>query len=516
MKPELFFKKATGFIFHSLNIEESLTAFPTFLKTVMPVDHIFLEQWESDFRSMKTYLVASEKELVTGEILTPLSNSAKANIEERYFTEGTHKVSIWHDPFTDSVAGEMLAFHKIESNSLIVLTLGNRSDPVGALVVSSIRDRYTEEQAELIGLLQDPLQIALKNSLKHQEVIALKNMFDRDNRFLKEELREQSVKEMIGSRLGLKQVTEHIARVAPLPSPVLLMGETGVGKDVAASVIHHQSPRKHKPFISVNCGAIPKNLIDSELFGHEKGAFTGALKQRKGRFERANFGTIFLDEIGELSLDAQIRLLHVLQNKSIERVGGSNIIELDTRIIAATNRDLELMVQEGTFREDLWFRLNVFPIQIPPLRDRRLDIPALFHHFLTQKMQVLRIPGIPRLGNGVMDRLMEYDWPGNVRELQNVIERELILHPNDPLTFSDLVPGRSVEQQTATDLLFDDIVPLDEANRQYINRVLNHTKGKISGPGGAAEILDVNANTLRNRMSRLGMKFGTKSRLPVV
>jgi len=275
---------------------------------------------------------------------------------------------------------------------------------------------------------------------------------------------------------------------------------------VIATAIHCLSRRSNEPFVNVNCGAIPDSLIDSELFGHEKGAFTGALSQKRGRFERANKGTIFLDEIGELPLHAQVRLLKVLQTKEIERVGGIKTIKLDIRIIAATNRNLEEMVRTNKFREDLWFRLNVFPIWISPLRDRKPDIPALLQHFISLKVRELKLTSIPTLSPGVIEPLMEYHWPGNVRELQNVVERDLILNPSGPLTFDHMNPQLKKENSQLPKLSTNSD-NLDEITIRHINNVLSKTNGKIHGPGGAADLLGVNPSTLRNRMNKLGIKF---------
>jgi transcriptional regulator with GAF, ATPase, and Fis domain len=302
---------------------------------------------------------------------------------------------------------------------------------------------------------------------------------------------------------------QKVQQVATLDSPVLLLGETGVGKDVIANAIHYSSSRSDGPFVSVNCGAIPETLIDSELFGHEKGAFTGALAQKRGRFERANKGTIFLDEIGELPLQAQVRLLKVLQSKEIERVGGVKTIPLDIRIIAATNRDLEDMVNNHLFREDLWFRLNVFPILIPALRERRSDIPALLQHFIGLKARELKLTTIPSLSAGAIDPLMEYHWPGNVRELQNVIERALILNPSGPLTFEHLSlrhPIKTLELREHS----EETDNIDEVISRHIRRVLAKTKGKVNGPDGAAAFLGINPSTLRNRMKKLRIDYGRK------
>jgi transcriptional regulator with GAF, ATPase, and Fis domain len=315
-----------------------------------------------------------------------------------------------------------------------------------------------------------------------------------------------SGEEIVGANFGLKDVMHKVNQVAPLDSPVLLLGETGVGKDVIANAIHYSSPRKDGPFISVNCGAIPDTLIDSELFGHEKGAFTGAISQKRGRFERADKGTIFLDEIAELPLLSQTRLLHVLQNKTIERVGGTKTLNLDIRVIAATNQDLKERIKTNQFREDLWFRLNVFPITIPPLRQRKPDIPALLQHFLSLKSKQLKLPTIPSIAPGALDTLMDYHWPGNVRELENIVERTLILDRKGPLNFDHLKAeqGKGDGHPTGEP---DDIVNLDELFIQHIRKILDRTGGKIHGPGGAANLLGINASTLRNRMKKLGIVY---------
>jgi transcriptional regulator with GAF, ATPase, and Fis domain len=302
---------------------------------------------------------------------------------------------------------------------------------------------------------------------------------------------------------------QKVQQVATLDSPVLLLGETGVGKDVIANAIHYSSSRSNGPFVNVNCGAIPDTLIDSELFGHEKGAFTGALAQKRGRFERADKGTIFLDEIGELPLQAQVRLLKVLQSREIERVGGVKTISLDIRIIAATNRNLEQMIDDHQFREDLWFRLNVFPIYIPPLRERTSDIPALVQHFINLKSRELKLPSIPTLSPGAIDPLMIYHWPGNVRELENVIERSLILNPKGPLTFEHLNAGQP-KKAFGVRKMGEETDTLDDIISHHIRLVLSKTKGKVNGPDGAAAYLGINPSTLRNRMKKLGIDYGRK------
>lgn len=305
-----------------------------------------------------------------------------------------------------------------------------------------------------------------------------------------------------------------VRQVAPLNNTVLLLGETGTGKEMIANAIHYSSPRKDGPFIKVNCGALPDSLIDSELFGHERGAFTGAVAESRGRFERADGGTIFLDEIGELPPSAQIRLLRVLQNHEVERVGGKRSIPVDIRVIAATHRNLQSMMTEGSFREDLWYRLSGFPIIVPPVRQRKEDVPALARHFLAMKSSEFGIAVPPSIAPGALLRLMEYDWPGNVRELENLVERELIRHRSGPLTFDTILP-REVNEKIPLNTDSDrQIYPLnlDEAMAVHMREVLKLAKGKIHGPGGAAELLGMNPNTLRWRLDKFGISYRRRDR----
>jgi transcriptional regulator with GAF, ATPase, and Fis domain len=306
---------------------------------------------------------------------------------------------------------------------------------------------------------------------------------------------------------------EMVRQVAPLSSQVLLLGETGVGKEVIANTIHHTSARSNGPFIKVNCGAIPESLVDSELFGHEKGAFTGAVKQRRGCFERAHGGTIFLDEIGELPFKVQVRLLRVIQMREIERIGGARPVPVDIRIITATHRDLPAMVRKGTFREDLWFRLNVFPITIPPLRHRKLDIPALINFFVLRKSKEMNLLVANKLEPGCMEKLQKYHWPGNVRELENIVERALIRSSANPkekyLRFDELdsSSGQNVTAP-ASSLASLPVLKMDVAMKNHIESVLDLTNGKIQGDQGAASLLGLPPSTLRNRMRKLGVVYG--------
>ncbi len=502
-----FFREATIRICGSLEIEQALQSCLLYLKTVMPVDRLSLQRFDPDYGTMHTLATATADDCKRIDVLIPVSREAKSTPRLRV-QSGQPEVRIFNEPQDNALCREMMAFLNVSCHALMVMRLHLGDRVLGSLVATTDADtEYTDRHADLLAVLREPFVIALANTLAHQDVIRLKNLLSDDNRFLRSELSRLSGDEIIGANFGLKQVMHQVRQVAALDSPVLLTGETGVGKDVVANALHTLSPRHDKPFIAVNCGAIPDSLIDSELFGHEKGAFTGALSQKRGRFERAHTGTIFLDEIGELPPPVQVRLLRVLQHKEIERVGGQDPIRLDIRIIAATNRDLEAMVARSAFREDLWFRLNVFPIHLPPLRERTADIPSLVQHFIQLKVKELKLTTLPRLAEDAMEQLLAYHWPGNVRELPNVVERALILNPNGPLTFRQLLPAApSATSRTSEPAPQDTPVEtLDEVIVRHIRFVLDKTDGKVHGPGGAAELLDVNPSTLRNRMKKLGI-----------
>ncbi|BBM87158.1 sigma-54-dependent Fis family transcriptional regulator [Candidatus Uabimicrobium amorphum] len=507
MNKDEFFRKATLRICGSLEIEKAMSSTLEFLCQWMPVDIAFLQDYDKNFDSMRTIAIATATEGRAVNLLTPLS--VKARELQRKYRGQQQKVRLFSKPSEDKLSKEMLQFHGIEAKSLIVLTLESGGQVLGVLVLCSHHRMFSQKHCEWFSLLSEPFAIAMANTIQHREVIALKNLLADDNKYLHGELRRLSGDEIVGASFGLRDVMHKVQQVAALDSTVLLLGETGVGKDVVANAIHYSSLRSSGPFLSVNCGTIPDTLIDSELFGHEKGAFTGALSQKRGRFERANKGTIFLDEIGELPLQTQVHLLNVLENKKIERVGGTKTIPLDIRIIAATNRDLEEMVKLHQFREDLWFRLNVFPIWIPPLRARKVDIPALVQHFINLKSKELKLSGIPTLSPNAIAPLMQYNWPGNIRELKNIIERALIVNPSGPLNFEHFF-GNSNQEKNTLDLetSLEEIDNLDEVIAKHIRQVLRKTKGKINGVDGAATLLGVNPSTLRNRMKKMAINYG--------
>ncbi|MDY6986439.1 MAG: sigma 54-interacting transcriptional regulator [Thermodesulfobacteriota bacterium] len=508
-----FFRQAVIRICGSLDIETAMERCFRYIKGFLPVDQMSLDLLDIELDMVRFIATVSSEGWDDFGKTVQLPQEGRAERAAKW-AHG-EKLKIINQP--DTHPDIKTVFEKLGKSldvSMMFMHLELEGKRVGALsLMAEGTGRYKEEHGALVLLLNEPFAVAMVNAMKHQEVLKLKDMLADDNRYLQRELRQLSGAEIVGADFGLKGVMELVRQVAPLDSPVLLLGETGAGKEVIATAIHYSSSRKEGPFIKVNCGAIPENLVDSELFGHEKGAFTGAISQKRGRFERANHGTIFLDEIGELPLQAQVRLLHVLQNRQIERVGGTKSIPVDIRIVSATHRNLEEMIRSGQFREDLWFRLNVFPIMIPPLRQRKEDIPALVHHFIERKCIDLRLHERPRLGAGVLEQLMAYDWPGNVRELENVVERAMIRRPHGPLGFDHLVmTGDPVYEKVKTEGQNGAMATLNEMNARHILQALEMSKGKVNGPGGAAEMLDIHPNTLRKRMDKLGVAYGHRRR----
>ena len=362
------------------------------------------------------------------------------------------------------------------------------------------RRPLSEEEFERLAVFANQAAIAIKNAQLYTEVAQLKNRLEAENLYLREEIKSQhNFEEIIGENQSIKAVLRHIEQVAPTDSTVLIRWDTGTGKELIARAIHHLSPRRARSLVKVNCGAIPANLVESELFGHEKGSFTGALQRRIGRFELADGGTIFLDEVGELPLDAQVKLLRVLQEREVERVGSGHSTKVDVRVIAATNRDLHAAVKAGSFRADLLYRLKVFPIEVPPLSARASDIPLLVNLFITKfsKKVGKRIDGVSQ---ATMDRLMKYSWPGNIRELENVIERATIL-ANGPMLQIDevLLHGNAAPHLPIAD-------SLEEVERAHILRILHDVGWVIEGKQCAAARLGLHPNTLRSRLQKLGIK----------
>ena len=383
-----------------------------------------------------------------------------------------------------------------------VLPLISRNRVLGVMELNQQKEQaLLHQDVEFVSQIADQVALTLDNAQADAEVKELKERLSREKLYLEDEIRsEQGFEEVIGRSSAIRGVLRKIETVAPTDSTVLIYGETGTGKELVARAIHERSSRNSKAFVKMNCAAIPTGLLESELFGHEKGAFTGAIMQRIGRFELANHGTAFLDEIGEIALELQPKLLRVLQEREFERLGSTRTIKTNARLIAATNRDLATCVEEGRFRADLFYRLNIFPIHVPPLRERPEDIPLLVRHFAQHfARRMNRV--IDTIPSETMETLVRHSWPGNIRELQNLIEHSVIVSPGPLLRapLAGLQSHRVPNQEGARHLT------LEEAEREHILSTLKETKWVISGPRGAAVRLGMNRSTLQFRMRKLGI-----------
>src|SRR5262245_41396894 len=375
---------------------------------------------------------------------------------------------------------------------------------LGALDIGRRReDMFKPEDVELLSEVAKQIAIAVENAQAYREITELKDRLAKENLYLEEEVRtEHNFAEIVGESAALRRVLKEVEVVAPTGSTVLICGETGTGKELIARALHDLSPRRDRTFVKLNCAAIPTGLLESELFGHEKGAFTGAITQKVGRFELAHQGTLFLDEVGDIPLELQPKLFRALQEQEFERLGGTRTIRVDVRLVAATNRDLAHMVADGRFRSDLYYRLNVFPVVLPPLRERTEDIPMLARHF-TQRFARRMGRRIENIPVAVMDALVRYPWPGNIREMQNVIERAVILSRGLELQ----IPLSEFKQQTKAASADFSSAPstLEEAEREHILRALGETNWIIGGPVGAAFKLGMKRTTLQSKMRKLGI-----------
>jgi formate hydrogenlyase transcriptional activator len=385
--------------------------------------------------------------------------------------------------------------------SLCCVPLLSRGATLGSLSFGSMdADHFNQEEVRLLGQIGVQWSIALDNALAFRNLQVLKDRLAEEKLFLQEEVESDfATREIIGRSPALMRVLEQVETVAPSNATVLLLGETGTGKELLARAIQKRSPRRDRPFVRLNCSAIPLGLIESELFGHERGAFTGAIQRKTGRFELAHQGTLFLDEVGDLPLELQPKLLRAIQEREFERLGGTVTQKVDVRLIAATHRSLPGMVQDGRFRQDLYYRLNVFPILVPPLRERKEDIPALVA-FFTQKFARQLDRRIEHIPAASMERLVAWSWPGNIRELQNIIERSVILSQGAELKVpvADLDRPQGLEPPAPPRTL-------EELEREEIRKVLHDCGGVIGGPGGAAARLGVKRTTLTYRMKKLGV-----------
>ena len=402
-------------------------------------------------------------------------------------------VALWNDLFSRALReGSFVTDYIVVAGTNTLLLSFNLLKRNGEVFAISIFGKDITERKRMEMELQQRLQ----------EIEALKNRLEAESAYLQEEIKlEHNFENIIGQSDVLKYVFYRVQQVASTDMIVLILGETGTGKELVARAIHETSPRSARPMVKVNCAVLPASLIESELFGHEKGAFTGAAARKLGRFELANNTTLFLDEIGELPLDLQAKFLRVLEEGEFERVGGTQTIKVNVRVIAATNRDLEKEMKEGRFRSNLWYRLNVYPITVPALRERTEDIPLMVAHFVEQYGKRFG-KNIKKIPAGVMESLKSYSWPGNVRELKHVIERAVINSSESTLRLAESLSSSSTPPAPA----IDEDRTLEEMERQYILHILEKTDWKIEGQSGAAEILNIIPSTLRSRMKKLGIR----------
>jgi hydrogenase-4 transcriptional activator len=504
--------------------QKMLTAVST-LQPFIPFDLIAIcnttaanpqDEWQGFLRiGFEEYQQIGVNELLT------ISGLARSEWSTCHKNASTQKGAVWYNADTfpkackeDSV--KQLIAQTFNMNALLELPISSRNTIACTLSFYSRKpDAWHAGHLGLLERLQHPLAAIINRKTPDETTDPVAKQPVQEPVGQKEVKVKSGFEGVIGSSHQLLSVLDYIAQVAPFETSVLILGESGTGKERIAHCLHYNSPRKNKPFIKINCAALPPALIESELFGHEKGAFTGATDKRIGKFEQAHEGTIFLDEIGEMPAELQVKLLRVLQEKEIERIGGKAPFKINVRVVAATNRQLEKEVAEGRFRLDLYYRLNVFPVMLPPLRERKEDIPQLAYHFATMAAQRNNKP-FQGIAPKMMAELEAWHWPGNIRELENVIEQSVILNDGNtpielkrPLAGNPLSEAVTAQQQpgvAAARSLTDVRKIQDETEREYIITILRKTNGRIRGEGGAAQLLNLKPTTLESKMLKLGIK----------
>ena len=484
----------------NLDLTQLLQAIPTSVRRAMQCDAACLSLPEKERAELRIHGLdfPDGRGFLVNEMVLPIDNTSPG----RAFESG--KVFYWGTPPDDlaSVALQKNAGEGFESGCFFPIVRGNRK--LGVLhLLDRRKNAFSVQDVDFLGQVAGQVAIALENALEYRNVNESREQLAEERLYLLDEIRsEHRFQEVVGSSAALKRVLRQVETVAPTGSTVLIYGETGTGKEMIARAIHKLSSRKDRTFVKLNCAAIPLGLLESELFGHEKGAFTGAIERRIGRFELANRGTLFLDEIGDIPLELQSKLLRVLQEQEFERLGSTRSIKVDVRIVAATNRDLGKMVEEKQFRADLYYRLNVFPLLLPALRERRTDIPDLVRYFAEKYAKQMN-KTIDTIPSDAMSILARYDWPGNIRELQNFIERAVILSKGTvlqpPIAELKFPAGKTAFVETKPN-------SLDHAQREHIVQILRETRGVLGGSNGAAARMGIPRTTLIYKMRRLGIQ----------
>jgi len=483
----------------NMDVTKLLEAISASIAEVIPHDAATLALYDPDTNQLNSQFLGGETGRI-GDIALPLHGSPGG---EAFTTQQPVIVRNMANSGYDPAGVEHLA--SLGMRSACWVPLIDRHKTIGALAVASRNEgAFTEPDAELLLQVAGRIAMAVNNALAFRRIGELRDRLSQEKQYLEEEINiENRFEDIVGESSGLRQVLKDIETVAPTDATVLIQGETGTGKELLARAIHRLSARSERTFIKLNCAAIPAGLLESELFGHEKGAFTGAIARKMGRLELAHEGTLFLDEVGEMPLDLQPKLLRALQEREIERLGGTRPISVNVRLIAATNRDLAQMVAEKTFRSDLFYRLKVFPVFAPPLRDRTSDIPALVRHFVTTHSRRMG-KVIDTIPDEILEALQRWSWPGNIRELENFLERAVILTRGRVL-YAPLAELKSPEAQESIAAATDSPT-LQSAEREHIIRVLRETHGQIAGEDGAAARLGLKRTTLNSKMQKLGIK----------
>lgn len=489
----------------NLELRDVLQSISPSIRNVMRLDGVALILPDAENKCLQTH--ALDFPLSKGLVRQDMSSPVHGSLPGQVFRSGKPWVGNIGELQGSGLDHRIAAEEGVETMCMLPLVRCGRV--LGVLCLMRLhKNAFTPQDLEFLSQIAGQVSIAIDNALAYRQITELKDKLTQEKLYLEDEIRsEMNFEEIIGNSPVLRQVLRQVEAVAPTNSTVLIQGETGSGKELIARAVHNLSQRRNHPFVKLNCAAIPTGLLESELFGHEKGAFTGAIAQRIGRFELASQGTIFLDEISEIPLELQPKLLRVLQEREFERLGSSRTLRTDARLIAATNRDLDAMVEEQRFRSDLFYRLNVFPIYVPPLRDRKEDIPFLVRHF-AQHFARDMTKEIQSISAETMNSLVSYSWPGNVRELQNVIERAVILSrgPALKVSLADLKAKGS-----DTNGHIDRAATLEEIEKRHILAVLEQTNWVFAGPNGAAARLGIKRPTLQFRMQKLGISRPPKS-----
>jgi formate hydrogenlyase transcriptional activator len=480
----------------NLEFEELFRAVSGTLRQVMQCDSVNVSLPDLEHNDFQVYMVDSPEGsgFMREQLRIPMQGSGSGRVLE------TGKPLTWTFPFPDWIDPRARRIADTEGfKAICFLPLMVRNSVRGVLQLNRCTPTpFTDEDLEFLGPIANQVAIAVENALEHRRVTEARERLLEESSYLRDEIRtEHDFEEIVGSSIGLRTVLKEVETVAPTESTVLIIGETGTGKELVARAIHNLSTRREYILAKLNCAAIPTGLLESELFGHEKGAFTGAIAQKVGRFEVANKGTLFLDEVGDIPLELQPKLLRVLQEKEFERLGSTRTQHVDIRLIAATNRNLEQMVADKQFRSDLYYRLNIFPISLPPLRDRPQDIPMLVRHFVSKYAREMN-KAIEDIPDEAMEAITRYSWPGNVRELQNFIERAVILSPGKVLRapLGELERAAPAPASPST---------LEETERNHILKILGETNGVVGGRNGAAKRLGLKRTTLIYKMQKLGI-----------